>query len=111
MLEGMTSPISTSTPAEARHALPAALRLGPVHVTVTDLDRSIVFYTQAIGFQLHDRRDGVARLGTGAQDVVVLHESPGARPAGRHAGLYHYALLFPSRYELAQAALRLAVTR
>ena len=33
------------------------------------------------------------------------------RPAGRHAGLYHYALLYPSREELARAAVRLAATR
>ena len=32
----------------------------------------------------------------------MLHEEPGARPAGRHAGLYHYALLYPSREELAR---------
>src|SRR5919201_1854068 len=34
-----------------------------------------------------------------------------SRPAGRHAGLYHYALLYPGRAELARAALRLAATR
>ena len=32
------------------------------------------------------------------------------RPAGRHAGLYHYALLYPTREELARAAVRLSVT-
>jgi catechol 2,3-dioxygenase len=105
----MTSP--TSSP-DTSATLPAELRLGAVHLTVTDLDRSIVFYTQSIGFQMHSRDGGVATLGTGdGQDIVVLHESPDARPAGRHAGLYHYALLFPTRLELAQAALRLAVTR
>ena len=91
--------------------LPAALRLGAVHLTVTDLDRSIPFYTESIGLRLIDRTDGVAALGAGGQAVVVLHESRSARPAGRHAGLYHYALLFPTREELAHAALRLAVTR
>jgi catechol 2,3-dioxygenase len=103
----MTSP--SITPNEA---LPATLALGAVHLTVTDLDRSIEFYTHAIGFQVQGRGDGVAELGDGeGPAVVVLHESPDARPAGRHAGLYHYALLFPTRHELAQAALRLAVTR
>ena len=42
--------------------------------------------------------------------VVELVEDPSARPAGRHAGLYHYALLYPSREELARAAIRLSVT-
>ena len=33
----------------------------------------------------------------------MLHEEPGARPAGRHAGLFHFALLYPTREELARA--------
>ena len=88
-------------------SLPASLRLGPVHLTVTDLDRSARFYEQAIGLDVHRRADGETALGTGAQDLVVLVEEPGARPAGRHAGLYHFALLHPSRLELARAAQRL----
>jgi catechol 2,3-dioxygenase len=42
---------------------------------------------------------------------VVLNGDPDARPAGRHAGLYHYALLYATREELARAAARLAATR
>jgi catechol 2,3-dioxygenase len=53
----------------------------------------------------------VAALGAGEDDLVVLHEQPGARPAGRHAGLFHFALLYPSREELARAVQRLALTR
>jgi len=90
--------------------LPAALRLGPVHLTVTDLDRSIGFYQDAIGLRQHRCEDGVAALGAGGEDLLVLHEEPGARPAGRHAGLYHFALLHPSREELARAFVRLAAT-
>ena len=41
----------------------------------------------------------------------MLVEDPDARVAGRHSGLYHFALLHPSRLELARAAARLAVTR
>jgi catechol 2,3-dioxygenase len=43
--------------------------------------------------------------------VIELVEDPRARPAGgRHAGIYHYALLYPSREELARAAIRLSAT-
>ncbi|HEX2104704.1 MAG TPA: VOC family protein [Solirubrobacteraceae bacterium] len=92
-------------------ALADATRLGAVHLTVTDLDRSVAYYGDAIGLRLH-RRDGrVAALGAGAEDVVVLHEDAAARRAGRHAGLYHVALLYPSREELARAAVRLVATR
>src|SRR5207237_5014318 len=51
-----------------------------------------------------------ASLGDGTTTTVNLREDPAAQPAGRHAGLYHYALLYPSREELARAAVRLSVT-
>jgi catechol 2,3-dioxygenase len=95
----------------AAPTLPATLRLGAVHLTVTDLDRSIAFYECSIGLRLHRREDGEAAMGVGGEDLLVLHEEPQARRAGRHAGLYHYALLYPSREELARAAVRLAATR
>src|SRR3712207_4770218 len=91
--------------------LPATLRLGAVHLTVTDLERSVAFYEAAIGLKLHRRDAGEAAIGAGEEDLLVLYEEPEARRAGRHAGLYHYALLFPSREELAHAALRLAATQ
>ncbi len=88
--------------------LPDDLSLGPVHIAVTDLDRSVGFYERSIGLQLHGREDGEARLGAGADDLLVLHAEPEAKRAGRHAGLYHFALLFPTRQELARAVRRLA---
>jgi catechol 2,3-dioxygenase len=91
--------------------LPATLRLGPVHLTVSDLDRSIGFYERSIGLQLQRRDDGTAAMGAGGEELVVLVEEPGAAPGGRHAGLYHFALLFPTREALADAVLRLAETR
>jgi catechol 2,3-dioxygenase len=87
--------------------LPATLRLGPVHLTVSDLARSVDWYETALGLQLHQQSDGRAELGDGDAVVLVLVEDHGAREAGRHAGLYHYALLYPSREELARATVRL----
>jgi catechol 2,3-dioxygenase len=78
---------------------------------VSDLARSIVFYERSIGLQVHGRDGSIARLGAGEEDLLVLVEELAPRPAGRHAGLYHFALLHPSRVELARAALRLAATR
>ena len=99
----------TATDPAAR--LPATLRLGAVHLTVSDLDRSLGFYEDAIGLRLHRREGALAAMGVGEEDLLVLYEKPGVRRAGRHAGLYHYALLFASREELAHAALRLAATK
>lgn len=90
--------------------LPAELSLGPVHLIVTDLDRSVGFYETAIGLQLIAREDDTAHLGAGAGELLVLHEHPDARRAGRHAGLYHFALLHPTRQELGRALRRLAET-
>jgi catechol 2,3-dioxygenase len=102
---------STRTATDSSARLPATLRLGPVHLTVSDLDRSVDFYESTIGLQVHRREAGAAAMGVGDEDLLVLYEEPDARRAGRHAGLYHYALLFPSREELARAALRLAATK
>jgi catechol 2,3-dioxygenase len=100
----MSTPESTST---TDALLPDATRLGPVHLTVTDLARSVAFYEEVIGLGVTDMRDGTALLG----DALALHEERSARRAGRHAGLYHVALRFPTRAELARVAVRIAVTR
>lgn len=93
-----------------RPGLPATLSLGPVHLTVTDVDRSVAWYQRALGLRVHRHDAGEAELGDGTETAVVLVEDPQAQPAGRHAGLYHYALLFPTREELARTALRLSRT-
>ncbi len=84
-----------------------ATRLGGVELQVSDLDRSVDFYTRVIGLTLRERDDRVAALGAGAEDLVTLHGDPAALPS-RGSGLYHYALLFPRREELAQVARRIA---
>jgi catechol 2,3-dioxygenase len=102
----MTLSDTTSSP-----TLPATLRLGAVHLTVADVARSAQWYRRSLGLRVHRLDPPEAELGDGSETVIVLHEDPAARPAGRHAGLYHYALLYPSREELARAALRLAATQ
>ncbi len=106
-----TSPNQPGVP-----GLPDDLRLGAVHVVVTDLDRSAEFYERAIGLRGSERgeEDGKRTVsftaGADTEDVLVLHERPDARSAGRHAGLYHFALLHPTRNELARALRRLVDT-
>lgn len=98
-------------PLPVERQLPPETRLGPVHLTVTDLDRALAFYGDVLGLRLHGRDHGQATLGDGSVEALVLVSDPAARPAGRHAGLYHVALLYPSRLELARVLLRVATTR
>lgn len=100
---------TTQAPVSPR--LPNTMRLGAAHLTVADLDRSVAWYQRSLGLRVHALDIAHAELGDGQETVVVLHEDPQARPAGRHAGLYHYALLYPTREELARAAVRLTQTR
>jgi catechol 2,3-dioxygenase len=78
------------------------MRMGAVHLTVADLDRSLAYYRDAIGLRVHDREDGSARLGAGGEDLLVLTEQPGALPADGYSGLFHFALLVPAREHLAR---------
>jgi catechol 2,3-dioxygenase len=78
------------------------MRMGAVHLTVADLDRSLAYYEGPIGLRVHARDDGTARLGAGGEDLLVLTEQPGARPADGYAGLFHFALLVPERKALAE---------
>jgi catechol 2,3-dioxygenase len=95
----------------AANVLPANLRLGAVHLTIADLDRSVAWYERVLGLRVHRCDIAEAELGDGVETVVVLHEDPQAGPAGRHAGLYHYALLYPGPEELARAAARVLEAR
>src|SRR6185503_5300279 len=102
----MTSPRDpeevTAEGAPAVAAVPDATRMGAVHLSVADLGRSIDYYESAIGLRVHDRDGAGAALGTGGEDLLVLREEPGARPARGSAGLYHFALLVPERADLAR---------
>ena len=75
--------------------------VGPVHLTVADLDRSVKYYREAVGLEVLEQ-NGQAALGTGGRRLLVLVEEPGARPAYGHTGLYHFALLLPERVDLAR---------
>jgi catechol 2,3-dioxygenase len=76
--------------------------MGPVHLTVSELERSLGYYREAIGLDVLEQANGGARLGAGGRELLVLVEEPGARPARGYTGLYHFALLLPRRPELAR---------
>jgi len=75
--------------------------VGPVHLTVADLDRSLRYYGDAIGLEKLESGPGRASLGSAGRELLVLVEEPGAKPAPSYTGLFHFALLVPERPALA----------
>lgn len=81
--------------------------VGAVHLTVTDLGRSLDYYRQSIGLTVLDESSGRATLGVRtpegeSRDLLVLHENREATPGRGYSGLYHFALLLPERHDLAR---------
>ncbi|MEM7348358.1 MAG: VOC family protein [Chloroflexota bacterium] len=93
------------------NALPVDIQLGYVHLTVANLDRSLAFYQDIIGLELHQQQTGTAYLGVGDKPLLRLTEQPNARRVSGTTGLYHFAILVPSRLALAQSLKRIAETR
>lgn len=79
--------------------------LGSVQLAVLDLGRAVRFYTRALGLAVLAEQGSRVSLGSG--EVVALAERPSAAPRDGTAGLYHLALLLPSRFALARALERL----
>lgn len=89
-----------------------ALFCGPVALNVADLNRSRRFYEGLLGLTVREQSGDTLLLGTPARTLLELHQQPGARPKPRNAtGLYHAAILLPSRADLAQVLARLISVR
>lgn len=78
-------------------SLPPQTRIGRVDINVRDVDKARMFYEKVLGLRTIARRDGVVELG-GDEPIVGLHAAPDAPPRPPRApGLYHMAILLPSR--------------
>ena len=90
-------------------SLPANTSLGRVHLRVANLDQSLQFYRDLLGLVEVRHEGSRVELGTRSREpLLTLTAVPGTLPRPQGVvGLYHYALLFPSRRELGRALLHL----
>lgn len=90
--------------------LPADAHIGLVSLTVSDLDRSVSFYRDVLGFQEASRQDSTSFLVADAGSTLIeLHERRDAvQKPRRSTGLFHFAILVPSRAALGRSLRRLA---
>lgn len=86
---------------------PAEAHIGRVVIQVADLERSLAYYTDVLGFAVRTRGSAEAQLGAPGDDrvLVEIRERRGVRPVPRRGllGLYHFAVLVPSREDLGRA--------
>lgn len=88
------------------------VRIGHVHLTVSDLERSLRFYRDVLGFQVTQRygSSAVFLSAGGYHHHIALNTWSGegaAQPPPGRTGLYHFAILYPNRRELALVFKRL----
>jgi catechol 2,3-dioxygenase len=96
----------------ARPSIPAETRIGHVHLKVADLDRAAGFYRDALGFDVINRfGDQAAFLSAGGYHhhigLNTWESKGGAAPPFGATGLYHFAINYPTRRDLAAALVRL----
>jgi len=92
-------------------AIDPAVRIGHVHLKVADLERSLAFYRDVLGFEAVARFPSAAFLSAGGYHhhlaLNTWESRGGPPPAPGTTGLYHVAILYPSRATLADALRRL----
>ncbi len=87
-------------------------RIGHVHLKVSDLEKSVSFYTETMGFELvsYYGRDAAFVSAGGYHHHIGLntcHSRGGGPPPSNTTGLYHFAILLPNRKELARTLARI----
>ncbi len=94
------------------YKIPSSTRIGHVHLKVSDLEQSLNFYCGLLGFDMvmHYGKDAAFISAGGYHHHIGLNtwQSKGGKPAPKNsAGLYHTAILFPTRKDLAEIFKRL----
>lgn len=88
-------------------SIAAATGVGAVHLAVTDAERAVEFYRDTVGLTLLRRDDDGVVFGVPGRELVALHPGASRGVVPNRTGLYHLAIVVPSRRELARAIARL----
>ena len=93
-------------------SISSGVRIGHVHLKVADIDRALAFYCGVLGFQITQRlgRDAAFISAGGYHHHIGLNtweSRGGSPPPPGSTGLFHLAILYPTRAELADALRRL----
>ena len=104
--------VQTSTAGTTHTSIPAGARIGHVHLKVADLERALHFYRDLMGFDLINRYgDQAAFLSAGGYHhhlgLNTWESKDGSPPPRGTTGLYHFAINYPMRKDLAVAFKRL----
>lgn len=88
-----------------------ATGVGTVHLDVTDGPRAQAFYERVVGLRTIGGDGGEVRLGAAGREIVVLHPGASGPVVAHRSGLYHLAIVVPSRRDLAVVIRRLIALR
>jgi catechol 2,3-dioxygenase len=91
--------------------LPTSTGVGAVHLSVTSLERSVRFYQEEVGLEVLAQGSEDARLGVDGRELVALYPGAVQPVAEGTTGLYHLAIVVPSRKELGRVIARLMSLR
>ncbi|MBS1948012.1 MAG: VOC family protein [Bacteroidetes bacterium] len=95
------------------YIVPQQTRIGHVHLKVSDLDKALSFYRDLLGFEITQRYgDSAVFLSAGGYHhhigLNTWYSKHGPPPPARSTGLFHTAILYPARKDLAIVFKRLA---
>jgi len=97
--------------AASQTPIDSGTRIGHVHLKVADIERALAFYCGVLGFTVMQQREGAAFISAGGYHhhigLNTWESRGGSPPPPGTTGLYHVAILYPTRAALADALRRL----
>lgn len=95
----------------SEYKLDKEVRIGHIHLTVSNMKKALYFYNEILGFEITQHVGGAAFLSAGGYHhhlgINIWSTESAQKPQEGHIGLYHFAILYPNKKELAKAMKRI----